>query len=460
MEKAAITTSTHFTPRATLAAIGLKLRAIDLFGPISQGVAINQKTVKYSPADKLYDAFITILAGAHGISEINTRLRTDKALQRSFGREACAEQSVVQETLNHCTSTNVAQLMQAVDHLFRQHSLAYHHDYRASLQLLDIDITGLPCGVKAEFATKGYFIKQDHSRRGRQMGRILATHYEEVVADRLYPGNCQLPKTLRYLVETAEATLELAEEKRRRTILRVDAGGGSFDDINWMLERGYQVHCKDYSSQRAKALATTVQEWVHDPRIKGRQLGWVHCDTLDYLRPVVRVAARWHKKQGRIGYGVVVSTLTPEQIIHLLGWPVDRAKDPNAVLRAYAYFYDLRGGGVEEEIKEDKHGLGITRRSKKRFEAQQMVMFLGTLAHNVVVWARRWLSPDVSRLARYGVLRLVRDVFQLTGFVQFNAAGGVIRVVLNQASPLAKGLKLALARLLAREMIVIQLDET
>ncbi len=59
---------------------------------------IRQKTIKHTPADKLYDAFISLLAGAHGLVEINTRLRTDPGRPRAFGRSACAEQSVVQET--------------------------------------------------------------------------------------------------------------------------------------------------------------------------------------------------------------------------------------------------------------------------------------------------------------------------------------------------------------------------
>ena len=48
----------------------------------------------------------------------------------------------------------------------------------------DVDVSGLPCGPKAAFATKGYFANQ-RNRRGRQLGRVLATSYEEVVVDRL-----------------------------------------------------------------------------------------------------------------------------------------------------------------------------------------------------------------------------------------------------------------------------------
>src|SRR6266851_1997695 len=77
----------QFTGCASLAALGVKLRQLDLFGPIRKTVHIAQKAVKHTPTDKLYDAFISLLAGAHGLVEINTRLRADPALQKAFGRE-------------------------------------------------------------------------------------------------------------------------------------------------------------------------------------------------------------------------------------------------------------------------------------------------------------------------------------------------------------------------------------
>jgi hypothetical protein len=73
------------TAHASLAALGVQLRHLDLFGPIRQQVHIAQKTVRYTPSDKLYDAFIALLAGAHGLVEINGRLRADPALQAAFG---------------------------------------------------------------------------------------------------------------------------------------------------------------------------------------------------------------------------------------------------------------------------------------------------------------------------------------------------------------------------------------
>src|SRR5215210_8859620 len=145
MKKSRATVATRlYMPRATLCALGLKVRSLKFFETIAEHVHVRQKTIKHTPLEKLQDAFIAILAGAHGLCEVNTRVRADAALQRSFGRSSCAEQSVVQETLDRCTAENVRQMEEAVDAIFRAHSRAYRHDHRRSLLLLDIDLTGLP----------------------------------------------------------------------------------------------------------------------------------------------------------------------------------------------------------------------------------------------------------------------------------------------------------------------------
>lgn len=65
------TPSEHFSPNATLAAIGLKLQALELFKPVTEKVQMQQNTIEHTPADKLNDAFIAMLAGAHGICEMS-----------------------------------------------------------------------------------------------------------------------------------------------------------------------------------------------------------------------------------------------------------------------------------------------------------------------------------------------------------------------------------------------------
>jgi len=457
MNESIILATKTFTGSASLAAVGIKLAELKLFEPIAQQVQIAQKTIKDRPSDKLYDAFISILAGAHGLVEINTRLRADVGLQRAFGRSRCAEQSVVQDTLNACTAENVEQMQHAMDRIYRQHSQGFGHDYQTSFQLLDVDMSGLPCGPKAAFATKGYFAKQ-RNRRGRQLGRVLASRYGEIVVDRLFEGKTQLTRALQPLILAAEATLQLDEDKRRQTIVRVDAGGGSLADVNWLLARDYLVHCKDYSGRQAKRLAQSVQDWSVDPHQPEREFGWVTEAADAYLRPVKRIAVRCRQQDGTFAYGVLISALSAQQALTLTDQPLCLLEDPAAVLLAYVTFYDQRGGGIETSFKGDKQGLGIGKRSKKRFEAQQMLILLGSLAHNVVVWARHWLASPT--LQQYGTVRMVRDVFHISGFLLIDACGQVVQIVLNQAAPLASALVDPLRKLLLCAQVAVNLGQT
>ena len=448
----------HFSAHASLAAIGIALRQRRVFEPIAAKVKIAQKTVKFSAIEKLQDAFIAILSGAHGLVEINTGLRADLGLQSAFGRDGCAEQSVVQDTLDACTPENVNQMHEALEVIYRQQSQGYRHDYRREWQVLDVDMTGRPCGRKAAFASKGYFAKQ-RNRRGRQEGYVIATWYEEIVVERLFEGKTQLSRALRPLVEAAEKTLKLDKRKRWRTILRTDAGGGSAADINWLLARGYQVHGKDYSADRAQGLAASVVEWITDPKDSNRQIGWVTTPAAMYCRPVKRIAVRCRKKNGQWGTGVILSTLSPRDVLWLTGQSIRDVDNPQAVLLAYVYFYDQRGGSVEIEIKEDKQGLATTRRNKKRFEAQQMLIQLEALAHNALVWVRRWLASQCPKITRLGIKRIVRDVFHINGKIVFDHCAQPLLIVLNQAHPLAKELCRGLAASLAREQVVVILGE-
>ena len=442
------------TPHATLVALGLKVQQLDLFRPIREQVQIKQKTVRYSPTDKLYDAWIAILAGAQGLVEVNTRLRSDPVLQQAFGRTACAEQSVIQDTLDACDATTVQQMEQALTTIVRQHSQAYRHDYGQQLQILDVDITGLPCGPKAAFATKGYFAKQ-RNRRGRQLGRVLATRYHELLTEHLLPGSEQLPTALRPLVEATEQVLDLDAGRRARTLIRVDAGGGSVDDLNWLLARDYAVLGKEYSGKRARKLAATVVEWVDDPRVPGRQVGWVPGPASAYVRPVVRVAVRCPKKNGQWGIGVLIASADVR-----LGLTAGDGQRRVAELLATVYQYDARGGGIETANKEDKQGLGIGKRNKKRFAAQQVLGQLGRLAHNLVVWARQWLAPAAPVVRQLGVKRLVRDVFHVNGVVERDADGHIDRIVLNQAHCYARRLLSALQSLVGPAQVAVSLGET
>lgn len=446
MEKCSVSAAEepHFSAHASLCALGWKLTELGVWSVVEDKVHVSQKTVHYTPLSKLKTTFVGMLCGMKGVVEVNKTVRPDVALCRSFGCAPC-DQSVVQDTLSACTGENVGQMEESLSCLVQRYSQAFSHDYAARLQVLDIDLSGMPCGRKAELATKGYFAQQK-GRRGRQLGRVLASRYDEVVCDRLYPGIEQLSAAFLELAARAEDTLALDESRRSRTLLRVDGGGGTVEDVNRALEAGYHVLAKVYSWKTARGLCEAVPHWVDDPRTPGRQAGYVpegpEGEPSPYVRPLTRIGVRCPKDKGGWGCAVIVCSLPPEEVLALAGWPIEDRDDPEKVLLATVLLYDRRGGGVETSFKEDKQGLFLTHRNKKSFAAQQMLVCLATLAHNVLIWARGWLLAACQSVARLGIVRLVRDVFQISGKIDHNT------ITLNRNDPWAKHIGPALQRLL------------
>jgi hypothetical protein len=448
----------QFTARATLIGLGVRIERQGIMEKIGQKVKIKQKTVKDSPLEKMTDALATILAGGKGLVEANKRVRGDRIVQRAFGRERCAEQSVISETFDACDEGNVKQMAEAMKEIYQAQSEGYRHDYGQERQVLDVDLTGQPCGKKAAFASKAYFAHQ-RNRRGRQLGRVWATAYKEVVVDQLYRGNTILPTVLQELVGQAADILELDPYRRRHTILRIDAHGGSQANVNWMLKQGYGLITKEYNAVRASTLAESVTTWYDDPRVAGRQVGWVTLPSAEYETPLKRIAVRTRKKNGQWGGGVLLSNLAPKTIALLAGLQPDQFDDPLAILFAYVYFYDLRSGGIETGFKDDKQGLGITKRNKKSFTAQQMLCQLNALAHTLLIWFQQALAYTWPAIAQFGLLRLIRDLLHFNGRVFFDQFNRISTIVLNSTEPFAQHLALALRPLLSPWHIVVILDK-
>lgn len=424
-----------FTPRASLAALGLRLQTWQVWDVIRHQLQIKQKVRKHQPLDKVLDCFINILAGGAGLNAINLLVRPDVAVQRAFGRQTCAEQSTISDTLTACTAENVQQLRAAVQSILRQRGQTYPHDYATAWQVLDIDTTGLPAGRLGQGVTKGYFAGRK-SCRGRQLGRVVASAYDEVIVNQLYSGKRQLESSLSQLVEMAENALNLGQTQRRRTVLRVDAGGGSETNINWILNRDYWLLIKIHNWQRVMKLSASVTDWYTDAQVPDRQVGWVTAPYA-YAQLTRQVALRKRKPNGKWLQQVLVFNLTDEMVFDLAHQPMPQSYTPHEVLFMALAAYDQRGGGAETQNKGDKQGLHLAHRNKHSFVAQEMLVLLAQLAHNVIIWTRNDLARADDHFAHYGIQRMVRDVLQIPGCVQLNAAGQVARITLQPDHPLA-----------------------
>lgn len=428
-----------FSAQASLVMVGHAFQQLGIWAVIEQKVKVKQKVRCYTPGQKMLDAFVNMLAGGQGVVQVNTRVKPDQAVQLAFGRDGCAEQSTISDTFSAASPANVQELREALKQILHQHGRCAAHNYRRQYQLLDVDLTGLRAGASAEGATTGYFADR-RQRRGRQLGRVLATRTEELVAERLYEGKRQLDHSFQELVLAAEDVLDLAENKRKRTILRADGGAGDDANINWTLTRQYYLLTKVRNWRRAYKLAQTVKRWYADPKVADRQLGWVQTPAC-YARATRQVAVR-HPKKTKTGqmdwhYHVLVFNLTDAMLFQLSGQPQPCHPTTRQRLLAAAYAYDLRDGGLETQNRGDKQGLGLSKRNKRSLAGQEMLILLAQLAHNLVIWSRNRLAVTDPRFLHYGVQRVVRDLFQISGQVTLTAKGQIKQVVLNPEHPYA-----------------------
>ena len=121
----------------------------------------------------------------------------------------------------------------------------------------------------------------------------------------------------------------------------------------------------------------------------------------------------------------------------LTALPPSPAEGTGTLLFTALAAYDQRGGGAETQNRGDKQGLHLTHRNKHRFVAQEMLVLLAQLAHNLLVWTRNDLARADDHFRHYGIMRMVRDVLQIPGYVQLDEQGRVTQITLQETHPLA-----------------------
>lgn len=417
---APLETSTSFGP---LVALGFYVRQHDLWAPIRHRVRFNGPTHCKEPVNALYDMWIGILAGCEVISQVNTTIRTDPLLAQAWGRDQFHEQSTIARILDACDLLQVSQMREATESIFHWLGYAHRHHFHHRLLRLDIDLTAMPASKRAEGSTKGYFSGRRNAY-GRQLVRIGATDYREVIASLLYPGSQTSLASLHPAVLTLERVLYLNEERRRGTLLRIDGGFGDDKNLTWVLSRNYRVSAKGYSGKRAAAHARRVEHWTEcRPGEK-----WVALSPLQLVFPVSTqtIVVRWLKPKGGFGHSLYITT--------------DLEAPPIQV----AETYDARGAG-EVEIQTDHMGLLLRRRRKRRFAAQEMLVLLSDLAHNWLAWFHAWVLKD-SPFSDFGPKRIVRDLLTIPGEADI-VNGELIELRLKASHPYAAAMTEALERL-------------
>ena len=474
---------------ALLCLLGQKCQDERLLEPLHKFIKIKQKTVKYSPVDKLTDALLAILLDCDVVSQVNTKLAQETAVLHAFGRDQAADQSSVQRTLSSCNSENVAQLQRALAQIFASNSRTRRHKFGKNKKplILDIDLTGLPCSKHYEGSCKGYFADCKPGTTGRQLYRVSSSQYNELVYQQVFPGNTGSAslENFKVMLEAAFAVLALKSKHKKHVLIRLDGGFGNAPIINYLLEEGYQFVVKLGNAPRAIKMCQSVKvDGWHSDQCHQREFGLVHSEsgysTVE-SRPVYQIGVRHippqpQKETGKVkAKAKAVKTSATSKIevksaepqpyrynvlvvrVDGLLWAEGNATTVSeSEILEQVHFYDQRAVIETASIKGDKQGLGLVKRRKFNLAGQEMLVLLAQLAHNLVEWTKGWLAELEPQLAAFGIQRWVRDIFAIAGKIVFEA-NRIVKVQLNQRNSLARRFHKPIAQYFASSNIDLTL---
>jgi len=256
---------------------------------------------------------------------------------------------------------------------------------------------------------------------------VHAPQYHETLFSHIYPGKQDSGPTYIPVLEALEPCLMLSPAQKQRTILRSDAGFGGDTNVNHALLADWQVLGKGKGGRRPQAYARQLQAAVWQDLGQER---WVApaCAPATYVRPTQHLVLRWQTAEGESKYSTVVCSI--------LTW---------TPLEVIAHYDDR--GACETEIQADKSGLKLERRRKKQLAAQEALILLTDVAHNLLAWTPQWMFADTA-LAEFGTTRFTEDVLCLPGRLFFDH-DRLIEVQLNELHPHAAAVADGLERLLA-----------
>ena len=116
--------------------------------------------------------------------------------------------------------------------------------------------------------------------------------------------------------------------------------------------------------------------------------------------------------------------------------------DTTATLAELVLEYDQRSGTPESSFCQDYQALSLRKYRKSGFIAQQVLLLLAQISHNLMIWMKTWFTEAVAAscetsekhasqghtvrqmLQARGLKRLRRDVFAIPGKVCFEGKTG------------------------------------
>src|SRR5439155_1919181 len=182
-----------------------------------------------------------------------------------------------------------------------------HHRFAERRLWVDVDVTPLPMGAKAEGSERPW-MGRNRRKTGRKVWRWTASDDREMLHETLLRGKTSAVPALKTALGELDTRLGWPRERRQRMVLRLDGGVGTTEVLNWLLSRGYQVVAKISHRGRVGKLRQSIGPW-QPTSSPGREIAAV-LHPHRFCRATRQWVIRTPKEKGGYQYAVLVTTLS------------------------------------------------------------------------------------------------------------------------------------------------------
>jgi len=146
-----------------------------------------------------------------------------------------------------------------------------------------------------------------------------------------------------------------------------------------------------------------------------------------YRRKTNTVVVRFKSQKGKIKHTLIIGSVLSFSSFEQVDLYYDRA-------------------AMENEIKADKGSLNLSKRRKRNLHAQEALVLLTDLAHNILGWTRPvWASQPA--LENGGIGFIIKNILEIPGKVMFEG-NQLVKLRLKTSHPLSKPVLKCLEHLL------------
>jgi hypothetical protein len=275
-------------------------------------VRVKQKTLQFTPADKLMQALLGILSGCRYMKDLTfgaNLLSQDAAVSKAWGLSGMAHFSTVCTTLAKMTTANVEELVSALGQVTRpwlQEAIrkAAGPDGKQPV-VIDVDLTGQRVGPDSRITGTAFGYMDGKLAKGYQIAAaFLAGSADRLaVAAALKPGNSRSVPCLMELLPRIEA--QIGRPRRRVEWMEFRLGLLKQQKGQWQSE--YATASGKGAANRRITLAKLIQEVQEE---------------IDYLEPRIAQYRRDNAEGNFTPYRLVLRADsafgTPEALRHCL----------------------------------------------------------------------------------------------------------------------------------------------